>query len=148
MALTISPAAIPSPKKNSFFSVTFTTAGGILPIVSWVVTVGTLPTWMTLTVVDNNHMLLSGKVPKTLAATGSALTITATDSTPVTPLTATVTLAASGTVVDGPDEQGIHTTEALRATEATIDQFRQSPGVRLTPADWLARQWPLGGRAQ
>jgi hypothetical protein len=143
MALAVVPSALPAPKKNSHYQVFLTTTGGTLPI-SWAVTSGALPGFLTLRRTSDNQAVVEGHVPATLNAGTFTATITATDSAG-TPLTATCVSTSIALGVDGPDSQGYHGTEANRTTVVTIDQFRAG---QLTPADLIARMWPLTGPSQ
>lgn len=145
MPLAVLPATLPNAKKKSFYQVFLTTAGGILPIVSWGVT-GAFPAWLSLVRLNENLAVVQGRVPNALSAATFSVTITATDSTPTTPLTATCVTTTGLTIVDGPDEDGYHGVEANRATVQTVTQVHQ---LGLTSAaDAIQRMWPLAGVAQ
>ena len=141
MAITVSPSALPAPKKNVHYQVILTATGGTGPY-SWAVTSGSLPAGFTVNRINDTQAVVSGRGPSTLVAGTFTATITATDS-----------LSATGTCVstsvhnsaDGPDPQGYHGTEANRTTVTTIDQFRTG---QLAVADYIARQWPLTGPSQ
>lgn len=142
MAVSVTPSALPAPKKNSYFSVFLFASGGTGPY-TWAITSGALPTFLTLSVVNSNTALVSGKVPSTLSATTWTATITATDSLAATGTCVSTTIA---TAVDGPDPQGYHGTEANRTTVTLPDALDHGPG--LSVADSLARLWPLTGPSQ
>lgn len=143
MAVSVSPAALPSRKKNSFYSVILTASGGTGPY-SWAVTAGALPTGTTLARINDTQAVVQGKTGPTLDAATFTCTITATDS-----------LAAAGTcvsttvahIVDGPDPTGYHGTEANRSTVLTVDQVEHGAGIP-SAADAITRAWPLSGPAQ
>lgn len=142
MAVTVTPSALPAPKKNSHYQLTLTAAGGTGPY-TWAVSSGTLPTFLSLTRINDTQALVSGHVPATLNAATFTATITATDSVAATGA-CTSTSVISG--VDGPDPTGYHGTEGNRSTVATIDQIEHGAG--LSVSDSLARQWPLTGPSQ
>jgi hypothetical protein len=141
MAVSVSPSALPAPKKNVHYQVFLTASGGTAPY-SWAVTSGSLPAGFTLTRINDTQALVSGRGPSTLVAGTFTATITATDS-----LAATGTCVSTGVnnSADGPDPQGYHGTEANRTTVTTIDQFRQG---QLSAADQIERMWPLTGPSQ
>lgn len=98
MAMTVTTVSLPNATAGTPYSVTLTQAGGVAPI-SWALTVGTLPTGLSL---DSATGVVSGTPTETVAAT--PLTFEATDSTPVTPQVAdstglTLTVAAAATLV-------------------------------------------------
>lgn len=143
MAVTVSPGALPAPKKNTNYQLTLTASGGTAPY-SWAVTSGALPAFLTLKQINPTQALVSGKVPGSLNSSTFTATITATDS-----LAATGTCVSTGvtTSVDGPDPEGFHgATESVRTQVATADQVFQGSG--LTVGDAIARQWPLSGPSQ
>jgi hypothetical protein len=142
MAVSVSPGALPAPKKNSHYQLVLTASGGTAPY-TWAITSGALPGFLTLSRLNDTQALVSGKVPATLNAATFTATITATDS-----LSATGTCVSTGVTqgVDGPDATGYHGTEANRTTVTTVDQFEHGSG--LTVADALQRMWPLTGPSQ
>jgi hypothetical protein len=141
MPVSVSPSALPAPKKNSHYQLFLTASGGTAPY-SWAVTSGALPAGFTLTRINDTQAVVAGRGPSTLIAGTFTATITATDS-----LSATGTCVSTGVSnsADGPDPQGYHGTEANRSTVVTIDQFRQG---QLTAADLIERMWPLTGPSQ
>lgn len=148
MTMTVTPSALPAPKKNSHYQVTLTAAASapsLVPPVTWAVTSGALPSFLTLTRINDTQALVSGKVPAALSATPWTATITATDSTG-TPQTATCVSTSVASGVDGPDSTGYHGTEANRTTVTTIDQFEHGTGLNVS--DSLQRMWPLTGPSQ
>jgi hypothetical protein len=160
MAITISPGALPAPKKGTFYqvflSIVSTPTLPILPV-TWAVTSGALPAFLTLSKVRDlpvydgspnsisSLAVVQGSVPSTLNTGTWTATITATDSTPTTPLTATCVSTGVTIVADGPDIEGYHGTEANRTTILTVDAFAQG---KLAVADALARAWPLSPPSQ
>jgi hypothetical protein len=154
MTAAVAPTALPSPKKNSQFSVQliatgFGTAG--VSTVTWSVASGALPTFLSLRKIGDSGTgaggvtsvaVVEGKVPATLDATTFTCTITATDGTNSASCTSTSVAKA----VDGPDPEGYHGTEANRSVVVTPDQLDHGAG--LSPADSIARMWPLTGPSQ
>jgi hypothetical protein len=141
MAVTVSPSALPAPKKNAHYQLFLTASGGTAPY-TWAVTSGALPAGFTLTRINDTQALVAGRGPATLIAGTFTATITATDSLSVA---GTCVSTAVNNSADGPDSQGYHGTEANRSTVTTIDQFRAG---QLTAADLIARMWPLTGPSQ
>ena len=142
MPVTVTPSALPAPKKNSHFQVILQAAGGTGPY-SWAVSSGALPTGFVLSRIDDTRAVVSGKVPATLNASTFTATITATDSLSATGTCVSTTVAL---VVDGPDNQGYHGTEANRTTVTLLDAIDHGAGLAL--ADALTRMWPLVGPSQ
>lgn len=143
MAVTVSPAALPARKKNAFYAVILTAAGGTGPY-SWAVTAGALPTGTTLTRINDTQAVVQGKTPAALDAATFTCTITATDSLSATGTCVSTTVTH---IVDGPDAQAYHGTEANRTTVQLIDQIEHGTGIT-SAADAIQRMWPLTGPAQ
>jgi hypothetical protein len=160
MAFTISPSALPAPKKNSFYSVYLVITAGLVDAsipVTWAVTSGALPGFLTLAKVyegksggsaPNSPVIsvacVSGKVPATLDATTFTATITATGTDAQTGTVVSTTIAKG---VDGPDAQFYHGTEANRTTIQTYDSVIHGTGLTAV-ADAIQRLWPLTGPSQ
>jgi hypothetical protein len=142
MAVTVSPSALPAPKKNAHYHLFLTASGGTGPY-TWAVTSGALPAFLTLSRINDTQALVSGKVPATLNAGTFTATITATDSLAATGACTSTTVTLG---VDGPDPTGFHAAEAVRSTVLTVDQVDHGAG--LSVADAIERQWPLTGPAQ
>lgn len=144
MAVTVSPTALPAPKKNSHYQVILTGAGASpagTPL-TWSVSAGALPGFLTLRRLNDTQAVVEGKVPSTLNAGTFTCTIQCTDgSTTASVTSTTITLG-----VDGPDATGYHGTEANRSTVVTVDQFEHGAGLPV--ADALQRMWPLTGPSQ
>jgi large repetitive protein len=142
MAVTVTPAALPAPKKNGHYQVVLQAAGGTGPY-AWSVSSGALPAGFTVIRIDDSRAIVSGRGPSTLVAGTFTATITATDS-----------LSATGTCIstavnnsqDGPDLQGYHGTEANRTTVTLLDAVDHGPGLPV--ADYILRMWPLTGPSQ
>ncbi len=148
MAITIAPSAIPNAKKNSFYNVVFVPSGGTGPY-SWVLTSGALPSWLAFEQVppltaNSRGLRIFGLVPATIVAASGVPLFTVTDSLAAV---ATVTTATGGTIVDGPDPDGWHNTEAQRSGATIYDQWRFGT-LPLPAADLQQRMWPLTGPAQ
>jgi hypothetical protein len=159
MAISVAPATLPVPKKNSFYQVYLVATGmnannSTFPV-TWTVSAGALPAFLTLVkiadvlgggtggVVPLSIAAVQGKVPAVLNAATWSATIQASANADGT-ATATATTIATG--IDGPDAQGYHGTEANRTTVTLLDTVDHGPGFAV--ADYLARMWPLTGPSQ
>jgi hypothetical protein len=158
MALTIAPTALPAPKKGTFYQVFLVVTAGLVaasyPVV-WTVSSGTLPAFLTLARVSEVKVggtgdapgaavaVVSGKVPNTLDPATWSATITATAADAAV---GTVVSTSIVKVVDGPDAQGFHGTEANRSTVTLLDAIDHGPGLAV--ADYIQRMWPLTGPSQ
>jgi hypothetical protein len=143
MAVTVSPTALPAPKKNAHYQVILTGAGASpagTPL-TWSVSSGALPGFLTLRRLNDTQAIVEGRVPNSLNAGTFTCTIQCTDGS----TTASVISTGVALGVDGPDPQGYHGSEANRTTVTTIDQFRQG---QLSAADQIERMWPLTGPSQ
>jgi hypothetical protein len=160
MAFTITPSALPVPKKGTFYSVFLIVTAGLVDAsipVTWTVSSGALPAFLTLSKYAESKAggtsgqftptfsigLVSGRVPNTLDATTFTATITATGTDVQTGTCVSTTLAK---VADGPDSQGYHGTEANRTTVTLLDAVDHGPGFSVS--DYLLRMWPLTGPSQ
>lgn len=154
MAAAVTPSALPAPKKNTRYRVTllgtgFGTAG--VSAVAWTVSSGALPSGYTLTKLYDNGSgagnvtsaaVVEGPTPGALNAGTFTATIQATDGTN----TATCVSTSIALVVDGPDPQGYHGTEANRSTVTLPDAVDHGAGF--STADALLRQWPSNPPSQ
>jgi hypothetical protein len=144
MAVSVSPTVLPAPKKNSHYQVILTGSGASpagTPL-TWSVSSGALPGFLSLRRLNDTQAVVEGKVPSAQNAGTFTCTIQCTDGS----TTASVTSTSVTLGVDGPDPQGYHGSEANRSTVITADQFERGTG--LPPADAIARMWPLSGPAQ
>lgn len=154
MAAAVTPGALPAPKKNTRYRVVLTATGfGTASVnsVTWTVSSGSLPAGFTLSKVTDygsgaggvaSIAVVDGPTPNALNPGTFTATITASDGTnSATCVSTGVTL-----VVDGPDNQGYHGSEANRSTITTYDTIDHGPGLPI--ADALLRAWPSNPPSQ
>jgi hypothetical protein len=126
MAMTVTTVSLPDAEVGVPYSVTLQETGGIAPI-SWALTAGILPTGLTLHAATG---VVDGTPTGTVAAT--PLTFEATDSTPVTPQTA----SSSGLTLTVDAALAITTTSLPSAKVGTAYSATLAASGGATPYAW------------